>query len=156
MYLESLVYSSFCQSITQIRSKAQKNRYFFFKCDFLRSWLHECQSLKLSAVKSLFIRHTFSMQQGCPNWYIETSSEHHAEVLAALEAIWTITAVLSLGGACRLKHGQIHMTNSFLFVDGAQLVGGWDTAPCSNLLFLDSNKPVRMFSKCRYKLHDHA
>lgn len=109
----------------------------------------------LSCKKCVYTAH-IQHAAGLSQLVIETSSERHAEVLAALEAIWTITAVLSLSRACRLKHGQVHMTNSFLFVDGAQLVGGWDPAPCSNLLFLDSKKPVRMFSKCRYKLHNHA
>lgn len=95
----------------------------FFKCGFLCSWLHECQFLKLSAVKGVFMQHTFSTNHSCPSWYFSAPSEPHAEVLAALEAIWAITAVLSLSRVCQLKHGQVHMTDTFLCVDGAQLVG---------------------------------
>jgi len=134
MYLESLVCSSFCPHITQIRGKAQKKRYFFFS---VTSYAVGMPVLKtLSCEKCVSVTH-IQHEAGLSQLVCLNTSEHHAEVLAALGAIWAITALLSLNGACWLKDGQVHVTESYPFVDGAQLVGVWDPVPCSNLLSSD-------------------
>lgn len=48
--------------------------------------------------------------------------------VAALEAIWVITAVLSLSSVCQLKHSQVNMTN---------ISSVWMGHSSSNLLSLD-------------------
>lgn len=131
MYLENLVCSSFCPCTNQIICKAwKKEDLLCFQVDFLGNCLPECQSFKLTAVKKvcksvkkcLYTAHiqyeAGLSQQVCPN----TS---RAPCRGRCSLLWKQGGPLLL--CCLLAALTCSNTassrQSFLFGDGAQLVG---------------------------------
>lgn len=121
-YLESLVFTSLCPSLTQIRGKSQKKGLFSFLsvASYAVGYMNAGFET-LSCERCVYAAHIQHESQLSQLVHLNTLRAPCRGV-AALEAIWVITAVLSLSSVCQLKHSQVNMTN-------ISSMCGWGTAP---------------------------